>query len=57
MIYNKVLYVADAVRKIQLFKDVPALNIEKPLKDFLAGAKFRDLKKKKKEGHDDTVSV
>lgn len=48
--------ISDAVRQIKIFKDVPALNIEKPLKDFLAGAKFRDLKKKNKEDND-LVSV
>lgn len=50
------MYVTDAIRKIQIFKEVPAFNIEKPLKDYLAGAKFRDLKKKNKEDNDN-VSV
>ncbi|KAF0749033.1 PRE C2HC domain-containing protein [Aphis craccivora] len=37
----------DAIRNIKQFKDTPSLIIEKPFKEYLAGAKFRDLKKKK----------
>jgi len=46
---NGVLTVTDTIRNIKEFKDVPSLSIEKPLKDYLAGAKFRDLKRKNKE--------
>jgi len=42
-------FFVDAVRNIKQFKDIPSLTIEKPLKEYLAGAKFRDLKKKKNE--------
>ncbi|CAI6353748.1 unnamed protein product [Macrosiphum euphorbiae] len=46
---NACSVIFDAIRNIKQFKDVPSLNIEKPLKDYLAGAKFRDLKRKNKE--------
>jgi len=39
----------DAIRNIKQFKDTPSLMIEKPFKEYLAGAKFRDLKKKQKQ--------
>lgn len=36
----------DTIRNIKRFKDTLSLSIEKPLKDYLTGTKFRDIKKK-----------
>jgi len=44
-----IFFSVDAIRNIKQFIDIPYLTIEKPLKEYLAGAKFRDLKKKNED--------